>query len=269
MSTRPRLRKCMSGGLHGRCPCLSVVPAVSRHCRQPRGVARYRAVPGHPSKHGANMGHGRSCRCRRAVSPEPRPEARSQRTRQIRSVIAAAWMLDRSRRSRRLTRCREGTATRCTSVPSTPPGLSGRRWTPAPTWSVTRPSPMHIRTSDQLSAGLFRRPRRGRQARHPRHLDPDPTRPGHRPARTRPRRRARRPARHPRRQRSGRTPAGDASRWLVRGRGSGLVSWPRPVGAPGFGGVEHHHGRRASAGHCLRLDSVTGKVHPTRPIQAP
>ena len=94
-------------------------------------------------------------RCGRAVSPEPWPEARSQLTRQIRSVIAAAWMLDRSRRSRRLTRCREGTATRCTSVPSTPPGLSGRRWTPAPTWSVTRPSPTHIRTSDQLSAGLF------------------------------------------------------------------------------------------------------------------
>jgi hypothetical protein len=126
-----------------------------------------------------------------------------------------------------------------------------------------------LRRPDRDGDRRHRHPRRGRQARHPRHLDPDPTRPGHRPARTRPRRRARRPARHPRRQRSGRTPAGDASRWLVRGRGSGLVSWPRPVGAPGFGGVEHRNGRRASAGHCLRLDSVTGKVHPTRPIQAP
>src|SRR6266700_8393484 len=94
-------------------------------------------------------------RCGRAVSPEPWPEARSQRTRQIRSVIAAAWMLDRSRRSRRLTRCIEGTATRCTSVPGTPPGLSGRRWTPAPTWSVTRPSPTHIRTSDQPEVSHF------------------------------------------------------------------------------------------------------------------
>jgi hypothetical protein len=25
-------------------------------------------------------------------------------------------------------------------------------------------------------------------------------------------------------------------------------------------------GRRANAGHCLRLQMITGKVHPTRPI---
>ncbi len=78
-----------------------------------------------------------------------------------------------------------------------------------------------LRRPDRDGDRRHRHPRRGRQARHPRHLDPDPTRPGHRPARTRPRRRARRPARHPRRQRSGRTPAGDASRWLVRGRDRG------------------------------------------------